>query len=156
MPGVSKLPWRACRPLLPVLLVGALLAFTVGQRGRHPATPAVPLDDWDVPQLVAYLNEQGLGLRMLATGPHGVTDRTAFLTTTDREWADLNTLSKDPRRIDRWRGTLYCERCPGGENRSDLIHQWGDRCLVAGPFLLYGDRELLDRVGAALLRSSGE
>jgi hypothetical protein len=120
------------------------------------------------------LNGEGLGLRTVATQKDGVVRQTAFLTTTDKEWLDLNLLPKIQKRIDQWRGTLYCVRDPvgnrpellwlarkypgildgargaGGNHRSELTHQWGDCCLVAGPFLFYGDRELLGRVHAAL------
>jgi hypothetical protein len=33
---------------------------------------------------------------------------------------------------------------------SHMTLQWGDGSLVVGPFLFYGDRELLGRVRAAL------
>jgi hypothetical protein len=149
MLGVSKLSWRACWPLLPALLAGALLTVTMAQRRDGAATPAVSLDDWDIPQLAAYLNDEGLGLRLVSTQKDGVIHHTAFLTTTDQEWIDLNHLPKTRQKIDRWQGSLYCERSPFGD-WSNQTHQWGDCCLVVGPFLLFGDRELLDRVRAAL------
>jgi hypothetical protein len=162
MLGVSKLSWRACRPLLPVLLVGALLAVWIGQREGGSPRSIGPADGWDIPRLVAYLNDESLGLRMVATQKNGIIDQTAFLTTTSKGWEDLHCLPKDQKQINRWHGTLYCERGPEGlfegNDWSDLTHQWGDCCLVVGPFLFYGDRELLGRVLAALtaLAQSGD
>jgi hypothetical protein len=150
MPGVSKLSWRVCWNLLPALVAGALLASPVGRRTGGTATPPGPLDDWDIPRLVAFLNDKGLGLRMVATPKDGVIGPTAFLTTTARGWDDFNRLPKDPRQIDRWQGILYCERGPGGDAWSALVRQWGDCCLVVGPFLFFGDPDLLARVCAAL------
>jgi hypothetical protein len=150
MLAVSKLSWRAWRPLLPALVAGALVAVATGQRKDRPATPDLPPGDWDIPRLVAWLNRQGLGLRPVATSRGGSTRYSAFLTTADRAWDDLNRLPRDPKRAHVWRGTLYCERGPGGDAWADLARLWGDCCLTVGPFLLFGDRALLDRVRSAL------
>jgi hypothetical protein len=40
--------------LLLALLAGGLVVFWTGQRRNHPASPVVPLHDWDIPQLVAW------------------------------------------------------------------------------------------------------
>jgi hypothetical protein len=134
-----------------VLVAGALFLHCVGQRAGGPAPAAGPLDDWDVPRLVAHLNGKGLGLRVVSTlKVGGGTHRMAFLTTTDQGWEELTRLLRGRSQIDRWRGTLYCERGPAGGDWDDLKRQWGDCCLVVGPFLLFGDRELLGRVRAAL------
>jgi hypothetical protein len=45
--------WRACWLLLPALLAGVLVVFWTGQRRDHPASPVVPLHDWDISRLVA-------------------------------------------------------------------------------------------------------
>ena len=73
----------------------------------------------------------------------------AFLIEIDRDWEVLNQLSKDPSRINEWRGVLYCERF-GERDRSELAEQWGEHSLVAEPFIFYGDNELLARVQTAL------
>jgi hypothetical protein len=150
MLAVSKLSEWTRRPLFPAVLAGALLAVCVGRREGLPAPPAVPLDDWDIPRLVDHLNGKGLGLRVVSTSKDGVVHQRAFLTTTGKEWADLNRLQKDRKQIDQWRGTLYCERGPGGDMSAALTLQWGDCCLVVGPFLFYGDPDLLARARAAL------
>jgi hypothetical protein len=150
MAAINRLCWHGGRASLLVLLAGALLATAVGQRkGGSPEAP-LPLEDWDIPQLVTYLNGKGLGLRVVSTLQNGLIGQSAFLTTTDKEWIDLNPLTKAPKHIDRWRGTLYCERGVREPNWSRLTGQWGDRWLAVGPFLLYGDRELLARVRAAV------
>jgi hypothetical protein len=154
MSVISKLSSRVGWPLLPAVLAAALLAGWIRSRAVDPAASAVPPDDWDIPQLVAFLNDAGLGLRIVSTQKDGVIGQAVFLTATNKEWDDLNHLPKHQKQIHQWRGTLYCEWGRAGFLMGDawsaLTRQWGDCCLVAGPFLFYGDRDLLDRVRAAL------
>ncbi len=129
----SNFSWRAFWPLASVLVGGALCVHSVVQR------------------VVDYLKGKGLGLRVVSTlKDGGGTNRMAFLTTTDQGWEELSRLPRGRSQVDQWRGTLYCERGPAGGDWADLQRQWGDCCLVVGPFLLYGDRELLGRVRDAL------
>jgi hypothetical protein len=147
--GLMNLSWRACRPVLAVLLLTAVLAVLIDHFKSVPPT-GPSLDDWDIPTLVTYLNGQGLGLRMVSTQEDGANEEAVFLTTTDKGWDDFNRLPNDPERRVQWEGTLYCQRGPGGVQWSELTRLWSGCCVVVGPFLLYGDRELLDRVAAAL------
>jgi hypothetical protein len=150
MTGLNKLSWRACWPVFPSVLAGMLLALWCAQRRDAPVSPPSPLTDWDIPRLVTYLNGEGLELRMVPTQKEGIIYQTAFLTTTTKEWEDLNHLPNDQREITQWQGTLYCQRNPRGDDRLYQTRLWGNACEVVGPFLLYGDRALLDRVRAAL------
>src|SRR5262249_41093505 len=124
-PDVSKLFWRAGWPFLAALLAGGLLAVTVRQRLDSYATQAGPLNDWDIPQLVAHLNAKGLGLRLVSTRKDGLLDGDAFLTTTNRDWPDLNELPKVPQLVHRWPGTLYCQRKTVEDGWSDRVAYWG-------------------------------
>jgi hypothetical protein len=99
------------------------------------------------------LNRAGLHVQLQSTSKDGVIDCTAFLTTTAKDWDDLNRLQKDPSRLREWGGTVYCERV-GGDDRAYLVHLWEDHCFVAGPFLFYGDAELLQRIDAILAPSA--
>lgn len=137
---------RVYWPMMATLGASVVFVFWLGQRKAGPALP----DDWDIPRLAAYLNEHGLHLRVVPTAAHAPPDPTAYLTTTDKGWEEFNRLFKGPLQMDKWRGTLYCERGHGGDNWADLARQWGDYCLVAGPFIFFGDLELLGRVRAAL------
>jgi hypothetical protein len=145
--------WRACWFLLPALLAGVLVVFCNRQHRDHPASPIVPLHDWDIPQLVAFLNDEGLELRLVVTGKGGGLPN-AFLTTTSKGWEDLTILPKQPEQIERWQGILYCEHAQClGATWPRLTQDWGDCYLVAGPFLFFGDPQLLGRVRAALTGS---
>ena len=128
-----------------------LLAVSVRKYGIGPVAASRPIHDWDITELTVHLNRKGVEVQLWAVPQSGPLNHSAYLTSTVKEWRDLNALNKDPRRIQEWRGTLYCERM--GESASQVLEQWGDRCLIVGPFLLYGDAELLERVRIAFAAS---
>ena len=135
------------------VLAMTLLAVSVGQRLGDRAAALESLDDWDFPQLADHLNRAGLKVRLQSPGKNGKFGHNAFLTTTPKDWDQLNRLSINPgpSRIQEWRGIVYCERAGEGE---PALQAWGDHCLVVGPFYFYGDAELLERIRAILVPSS--
>jgi hypothetical protein len=153
MSGLTKLSPRVFSAWVAAFLAGALLAAWVVGRGGEHTTTAPTLDGWDVPRLAAHLNARGLGLRVVSVSQDGTNNLAAYLTTTDKRWEDFNRLTRDPLQLDRWRGTLICERDSRGDVWSDRIGPSDDGYLIVGPFLLYGDRDLLDRVRAAFTGS---
>lgn len=145
---MSRLDSRWLLPL--ALLAGVVPIVWMAQcPGRTPLA-ALPLDDWDIPQLIAHLKEKGVELRVVPARQNGDLEPNCFLTTTDREWSHFNGLRKEPREIDTWRGTLYCERGVPHLTESELDRLWGDCYFTAGAFLFFGDRQLLERVRVAL------
>jgi hypothetical protein len=128
-----------------------LLTFSMHQCQGERRRFAQQLHDWDFSKLVTHLNSRGVNVRLQAASKTGAARYSAFLTSTPKEWRDLNALSKDPRHIHQWRGTLYCEHV-GDSDVEHLLGQWGDHCLEIRPFLFYGDAELLDQVCTALER----
>jgi hypothetical protein len=127
----------------------SLLAVSIRKDGVGPSAASRPIRDWDIAELAVFLNRKGVEVQLWTVPKNGPLNYSAYLTSTVKEWRDLNVLNKDPSRIQEWRGTLYCERI-GESDVSHLLDQWDDRCLVVGPFLLYGDAELLKRVRIAL------
>ena len=142
---------RAHLILLAGFVVSVLLAAALGQRTASPRTPPLPLNDWDVSELADYLDRAGIRLHVMPAAKDGGVQNTAFLTTTERSWHEFNLLCKDGKQQGPWQGILYCERVNGDEMRRELADQWGDFGWSAGPFLFYGDPELLARVRAVLL-----
>src|SRR5262249_55096043 len=98
-----------------------------------------------------HLNRAGLEVRLRSPLKNGAIGQAAFLTTTDKDWDDLNHLYKHPSRIQEWRGVVYCERVGHSE---PILRLWGDHYLVAGPFVFFGDSELLERIRAILVPSA--
>jgi hypothetical protein len=135
-------------------VASVLLAAALGKRTASPTTPPLPLNDWGVPELADYLQRAGIRLHVVPATKDGVVGDTAFLSTTANSWPELNRLRKDANQLARWRGILYCERLEHKKMRRVLEEQWGDYGWSAGPFLFYGDPELLARVRAVLLDAS--
>ena len=131
-------------------LTMTLLAVSVGQRLDNRAAALESLDDWDFPQLADHLNRAGLEVRVQSTRKDGIFAHNAFLTTTPKDWEQLNSLCIHPgtSQIQEWRGIVYCERVKRGEPAFQL---WKDHSLVIGSFLFCGDAELLERIGAILM-----
>jgi hypothetical protein len=136
--------------LCTAVLAMTLLGVSLSQRLSTRASALRSLDDWNIPELADHLNRAGLQVRLQSTRKDGVIGGTAFLTTTAKEWDDLNRLPKDPRQLREWRGTVYCIYVGGGDVEH-LVRQWGDHCFVAGPFIFYGDAVLLEHIGAILV-----
>jgi hypothetical protein len=133
----------------PVLAASLLAIVCLSRReSRGPADP--PLDGWDIRELVAHLRTAGLALRVVPTQKDEVVSHNAYLTTTDQRWEEFNRLPKSCDLIDSWRGTVYVEKGPADADQSDRMQLWGDCCLAAGPFLFFGDPELLARIRSAL------
>jgi hypothetical protein len=77
-------------------------------------------------------------------------ENSALRTTTAKDWREFLALPKSPEAIDLWRGTIYCERLNQPGSRDPQVGLWGECCLVVGPFLFFGDRDLLRRIRVAL------
>jgi hypothetical protein len=150
---LSALFGARSRLLALTVLAGVLLGAWAWRAGmkRRPVEPAI--DDWDVPRLARHLNEHGLGLRVLATSKRYDTPERAYLTTTDRTFEQLDVLPKAVAlRRGTWKGTLYCQRTSNPVARELSAGVWEDEdgLPVIGPFVFFGDPELLRRVRAAL------
>jgi hypothetical protein len=139
---MNRLALVAC-PAVLIALVVAHVSRPGGVPQPPPTTPG--LEDWDVPQLVRHLQDHGLGIRLVPTDTHGGTPRSAYFTTTYKEWRDFNPVAKAREVIGLWEGTVYCEKLHGDE-RETQIEAWGDCCLRLGPFLLFGDRALMREI----------
>lgn len=131
------------------VLAVSLFAFSVGHRQVQRAATLRALENWDFPELVEHLNRAGLEVRIQSPRQDGKPAHNAFLTTTPRDWDDLNRLGicPGPRRIQEWRGVIYCERAGKGE--PSFLH-WSDHLFVVGPFAFCGDAEFLERIRAIL------
>jgi len=126
-----------------------LLAFVSRQLGLDARSSSHSIDDWSIVELADELNRMGVRVQLRSTQQNGTVGQTAFLTFTDKNWRSLNALKKDSRHIHEWRGVLFCERV-GERDATHLTNQWGNHCLAVGPFLFYGDAELLRQVRDAL------
>lgn len=129
-------------------LATIVLAVSIVQRLGKRAAALPSLDDSDIPTLVEQLKRAGLEMHCQSSRKDGQFVRNAYLTTTHKDWEELNHLIKDPSRLPAWRGIVYCERV--GSNCEPVIHSWDKPCLVAGPFAFFGDAELLKHIDTTL------
>jgi hypothetical protein len=61
----------------------------------------------------------------------------------------LPNLSRIHERGDRWQGIVFCEQVREGfVIPKEIIHDWGEYGLQIGPFLFFGDPDLLRRIRA--------
>jgi hypothetical protein len=143
-------PIRA--PALVVLAVLVGLAVAAVYWGARSALqrPEVDMDAWDVRDLVAYLEGRGLRLHLTPTRAGGDASANAYLTTEAKPAAELYGLITDRHTMHHWAGVVYCERCRRYEAREVCLELWGDCGLRAGPFVFFGDPELLARIRTAL------
>jgi hypothetical protein len=135
-----------------VVLATTFLSVSVGPRLLQRAVMQRRLNNWDVPELVEHLDRAGLKLRHCSPRRDGFITRFAYLTSTDKSWDDLSCLRRnDSRSFQEWRGTVFCERM----NRDwELVFDLRDEhYMAAGPFVFYGDVELLGRIRAILMPS---
>jgi hypothetical protein len=132
-----------------VLAAGLVLLVCVASReSRKPASES--MNAWSIPEMVAHLRAAGIEFRVVPTQHGEATAHNAFLTTTSQDWKELNLLPKHSQDIARWRGTIYVEKGRADEDWFVRTQLWGDCCLVAAPFIFFGDRSLLARVRQAL------
>src|SRR5690242_13738981 len=138
---------RLLRPGLCIACLAGitLLAASVHERRADRRRAERRLRGWDIPQLADHLQRSGVDVRLVPVSKDGPPLHSVYLTTTAKEWDDLNHLMKEPQRMAEWRDTLYCERV-GDSDAASLLRQWGNHGRQIGPFLFYGDAELLDRV----------
>jgi hypothetical protein len=134
-------------------MVAALLltAWSCREIPTAPRSPAGEFAGVGIPDLVERLSAGGLDLRVVGADRAGAGKNNAFLTTSNESWEQLVSLPKSREAIDRWEGIVYCERLFRLGTRDLQMQLWGDCCLQVGPFLFFGDRNLLARIGACLL-----
>jgi hypothetical protein len=145
------------RVLVLFWLAGGLVTSTlfvgcwVWQLGQHHGGAAGPdMADWDVPRLVGRLHDNGVDLHMTSPYKGKPVADAAYLSDSERSWEELNRLPATRDSVGRWRGVVYCEKVGPRPAKDVRVALWGDACLVAPPFLFFGDRDLLDRIGGAL------
>jgi hypothetical protein len=151
MSGVGKLSSPVSLWLCAALLVSAA-AFPFGRwAATGKTTAAVPdMDGWDVPRLNQHLASQGLSLRLVATSESHDASHNAFLTWTGKGRQELSILPKQREWIERWKGTVYCEWLNSPASRELQLDLWDDCGWSVGPFVFFGDRELLAAIRACL------
>jgi hypothetical protein len=95
----------------------------------------------------ARLGERLPQLLQTADAADGNYEAGFYLTAAPTSWETLNGLPRMPERAVRWHGVAHCRRC-GVEQ--PFVDHWGEHGLAAGPFLFFGDPDLLTQIRVAL------
>jgi hypothetical protein len=147
----------ACAAVALVVLYSTFLCGTTRAFAEQAllARRVCRCDAQDIPALVARLRAAGLGLRLVHTARGKSPASSAYLTTTNKEWGQLQALPRMVEYASVWRGTVFCEQHSGQWDNRDpeqklLVQEWGDGCLIAGRFWFTGDPDLLARIRACL------
>jgi hypothetical protein len=121
---------------------GILLALSWCHPGDEGCDPA---PTWQLKDLVRHLHSKGLQFRAIAAEKDGPLTRGVYLTTTDRSWEDCNALSMG-HQLEAWHGTVYCTWAARNALGDEMIEYWGDGGERMGPFALFGDPVLRNRI----------
>jgi hypothetical protein len=144
------------RPALALPVLAALAGLVVSRLSWPPDTNPEPkaalvrMDDWELTDLLGRLESRGLGFRAFPTWEGGSVLYNAFLVRGGWTRDELQWLIKDQGCLEQWKGVVYCEREPRPEAAEARVTCWGDACLVAYPFIFFGDQELLMQIRSAL------
>src|SRR5262249_27538454 len=120
-----------------------------GSRAPPPHAPQeVNISGWGLAEFIEHLHHRGIQLRVISTRSDGVLDENVYLTENpDESWLSFQRKVKGPEQIDQWRGSVYVERNPAYGD--ELLSQWGEHGCRIGDFMLFGDRQLSQRIQRA-------
>jgi hypothetical protein len=149
----TNAPARTRRPATLVSLV-ALAGLVLVTSSQLPTAgvaqpPPGAINNWSMADLLRHAQSRGLRLHPTPTGLGRPLHRNAFFSERDTTWDRLNVLPKDPAAIARWAGVVYCERVTELGVTEEEVESWGEYALAIGPFVFFGDPELLARLRAA-------
>jgi hypothetical protein len=145
--NAKSLVRMATSPVAWLVLVSALV---LGAWRFHRERREVNVTGWDIVRLVDHLHARGLSVRVLSTLGTAESRQNVFLTTTDADFDEVNSLPRDRNQIQRWRGTVYCAIVKNQARSSDEELGMEGCFLRRGHFVMVGDPDLLSRIAAAL------
>jgi hypothetical protein len=131
------------------IFLAAVMAVPLTCRLRsRPTPPPTATELRTLTELAEVLSQEAPDLQIVPIAKHGNVERGMFLSKEPRSWEKLASVTRSNRDADKWQGVVYCER-QGGDISSIPerdIEMWGEHALRIGPFLLFGDPELLHRI----------
>jgi hypothetical protein len=136
---------------LGVFLLAGLLALLGSRQG---GSRVVPMDGWEVEDLLNHLKARGVEFRAVPHTEHGPLRMGVYLTTTDKPRAQLMRLCVGPERIDEWEGTVYCGWIGASPQSDGWLEQFPECGERQGLFFFFGDPALRARINASLRDSA--
>jgi hypothetical protein len=124
----------------------SLSSLSAGLWWAHRPCACAAMDNWKFEDIAWHLRRNGLELRVVPTPPNNPLWVSAYLTTTNKSVEQLSILPAEPERIADWNGTVNCRLSISGAAGDSPASNWGDCWMRVGPFLLFGDRDLMARI----------
>ena len=110
----------------------------------------VPAPGWRLAEFIDHLHAQGIQLRVIPDRPDGSWCDAAFLTVDpDETWSSFQLKLKVVERVGRWRGSIWVRRINCSTDMEGLLWQWGEYGCRIGNLLLFGDKQIIDRIRRA-------
>jgi hypothetical protein len=102
--------------------------------------------NWHLADFVRHLHERGLHLKVVSSRQDGRWGGDLYLTeNSDLTWQSFQVKPRTAARIEQWRGSVWVRRLPRGDTAWSL-YDWQEPGCRIGPFLLFGDEELIERI----------
>jgi hypothetical protein len=113
-----------------------------------PATPPPALTELTtIAELTTVLSQQAPELHTVPIVKNGSLERGFYLSTASRSWEQLGAVTRSARDAAKWQGVVYCEYVSNIMPVSEGdIQEWGEHGMQIGPFLFFGDPDLLRRI----------
>ena len=107
-----------------------------------------PLRISDLHELAFHLRQKGLNLRGVPSRGDGLWLDAIYLTNKEQNDTEIHGLTVHPKKVDQWKGTVivFIDKANSPHDSRD----WGENGLHWGPFLFFGDKELLMQIVEAL------
>jgi hypothetical protein len=119
--------------------------LTCGLRSRSATSPPTVTESRTFTELAEVLSQAAPDLHVVPTMKNGSLEMGFYLCTDARSWEQLTSVSRSYRRADKWQGLVCCERI-GHAFPEWEIQEWGEHAMQIGPFLFFGDPDLLRRI----------
>jgi hypothetical protein len=128
------------------IFLAAVIAvpWTCGLRSRTVPPPTHP-ELSTLTELADLLSQAAPELRMVTTAKNGNFESGIYLCKESRSREQLRLLPRTSRDVGKWQGVVYCERI-GNTLPEWEIQEWDEHAMQIGPFLFFGDTDLLRRI----------
>jgi hypothetical protein len=126
--------------LLAMLLLAQLL-------DRSQPEKALPSEGWTLTDFLEHLDQHGVRLQAIwgARG-RGGWEHVYLTTDPDATYRTMQRKLLMVERIDEWHGTVWVGHVLRGSGSDDDLARWGENGCRVGPFILFGDDQLLRQI----------
>jgi hypothetical protein len=126
-----------------LLIVSVLVLWVYQSPSSFQSGPPGRIND--LHDLAFRLRQSGLDLRGVSPREDGLWLNPVYLTNTEYGVAELKKLTVNPKAVERWKGTVIVF----SDETIDTT-DWGENGFDWGPFVFFGDKNILLEIARAL------